>query len=103
MLAAGCGEKEKAYQLFEGAREIDLGPKMDSSDHGIHAASLGGIWQCCVLGFAGVRMCGGKLRITPNLPDNWEKMKFRLWWRGEQLEITVTTAAVNVKTVSQLS
>lgn len=79
-----------------GARDIDLSLKKDS-DHGIHAASLGGIWQCCVLGFAGVRMCGGKLRIIPNLPDNWNQMTFRLWWRGSQLEVRVTKDDVDVK------
>ncbi|MBQ8802783.1 MAG: glycoside hydrolase family 65 protein [Tyzzerella sp.] len=89
MLAADCGENKKAYELFVGARDIDLKLKNDS-DHGIHAASLGGIWQCCVLGFAGVRMCGGKLRIRPNLPKHWESVKFRMWWRGSQLEVTVT-------------
>lgn len=96
MLAADCGEKMKAYKLFVGARDIDLSLKKDS-DHGIHAASLGGIWQCCVLGFAGVRMCGGKLRIIPNLPDNWNQMTFRLWWRGSQLEVRVTKDDVDVK------
>ena len=89
MLAADCGENNKAYELFVGARDIDLRLKNDS-DHGIHAASLGGIWQCCILGFAGVRMCGGKLRIKPNLPKHWDEVKFRMWWRGSQLEVTVT-------------
>ncbi|MBQ2923466.1 MAG: glycoside hydrolase family 65 protein [Tyzzerella sp.] len=89
MLAADCGENNKAYELFVGARDIDLRLKNDS-DHGIHAASLGGIWQCCILGFAGVRVCGGKLRIKPNLPKHWDEVKFRMWWRGSQLEVTVT-------------
>ncbi len=96
MLAADCGEDEKAYQLFEGARDIDLSLKKDS-DHGIHAASLGGIWQCCILGFAGVRMCGGKLRIVPNLPKKWDKITFHMWWRGSYLEVTVTKDSVNVE------
>ena len=96
MLAADCGEDEKAYQLFEGARDIDLNLKKDS-EHGIHAASLGGIWQCCVLGFAGVRMCGGKIRIIPNLPENWDKVTFHIWWRGSCLEVTVAKDSVNVE------
>ncbi len=96
MLAADCGEHEKAYQLFEGARDIDLSLKKDS-DHGIHAASLGGIWQCCVLGFAGLRMCGGKIRIVPNLPEKWEEIKFRIWWRGSHLEVTARKDSVNVE------
>lgn len=96
MLAADCGENERAYELFLGARDIDLSLKNDS-DHGIHAASLGGIWQCCVLGFAGVRMCGGKLRIRPNLPEHWNEIQFRMWWRGSQLEVAVTKDDVAYK------
>ncbi|MGL4904663.1 MAG: hypothetical protein ACRC34_04120, partial [Cetobacterium sp.] len=48
VLASDMNDKEMAYDLFRRASEIDLGPNMKSSDHGIHAASLGGIWQCIV-------------------------------------------------------
>lgn len=97
MLAADCGEKETADILFERARAIDLGPNMKSSDEGIHAASLGGIWQCCVLGFCGVRLCGDRLRIEPNLPDRWDSVTAKIWWRGSQLQVTATHADVTVR------
>ena len=71
---------------------------MKSSDDGIHAASLGGIWQCCVLGFCGVRLCGEHLRIEPNLPPHWQSVTAKIWWRGSLLEVTAThhEAAVQV-------
>ena len=97
MLAADCGQQEEAYSFFERARAIDLGPNMKSSDEGIHAASLGGIWQCCVLGFCGVRLFGSQLRIQPNLPKNWDSVTAKLWWRGSQLEVTSTHAGVTVR------
>jgi len=97
MLAADCGEKEMAAALFERAREIDLGPNMKSSDEGIHAASLGGIWQCCVLGYCGIRLCGSQLRIQPNLPEKWESVTAKIWWRGSQLEVTATHENVTVQ------
>ena len=97
MLAADCGEKETAAALFERAREIDLGPNMKSSDEGIHAASLGGIWQCCVLGYCGIRLCGSQLRIQPNLPEKWESVIAKIWWRGSQLEVTATHENVTVQ------
>lgn len=97
MLAADCGQQEAAYRFFERARAIDLGPNMKSSDDGIHAASLGGIWQSCVLGFCGVRLCGSQLRIVPNLPVSWEKATARIWWRGSQLEVTATHTDATVR------
>lgn len=96
MLAADCGEMDTARTLFERARAIDLGSDMKSSDEGIHAASLGGVWQCCVLGYCGIRLCGDQLRIVPNLPENWDSAAVKIWWRGSQLEITATHHHVQV-------
>ncbi|MGL5624519.1 glycosyl hydrolase family 65 protein, partial [Cetobacterium sp.] len=89
VLASDMNDKEMAYDLFRRASEIDLGPNMKTSDHGIHAASLGGIWQCIVNGFSGVRMLGGELRIDPKLPENWNEVIFPLNWHGVNLTIKV--------------
>ncbi|MGL6166727.1 MAG: glycoside hydrolase family 65 protein [Fusobacteriaceae bacterium] len=89
VLASDMNDKEMAYDLFRRASEIDLGPNMKTSDHGIHAASLGGIWQCIVNGFSGVRMLGGELRIDPKLPENWNEVSFPLNWHGVNLKIIV--------------
>lgn len=97
MLAADCGEDAQAYGFFERARAIDLGPNMKSSDDGIHAASLGGVWQCCVLGFCGIRLCGDKLRIVPNLPRKWRQATAKIWWRGSLLAVTATHSDVTVQ------
>lgn len=97
MLAADCGEGEAAYRFFERARNIDLGADMKSSDDGIHAASLGGIWQCCVLGYCGIRLFGSQLRIQPNLPGKWDSVTVKIWWRGSQLEVTATHTDVTVR------
>ena len=41
VLACDMKNEQMAYELFRKATEIDLGPNMKTSDHGIHAASLG--------------------------------------------------------------
>jgi len=89
VLASDMGDKDMAYSLFRRATEIDLGPNMKTSDAGIHAASLGGIWQCIVNGFGGVRMLNGQLRIEPKLPDSWKELNFRLNWHGDLLKVHV--------------
>ena len=96
MLAAACGEENAARAFFDRAKRIDLGPDMKSSDEGIHAASLGGVWQCCVLGFCGIRLCGDQLRIAPHLPQSWESASVKIWWRGSQLQVTATHDDVTV-------
>ncbi len=97
MLASDCGEMEKALELFEKAKAIDLGPNMASSDEGIHAASLGGIWQCCVLGFAGVRLCGEELRVQPHLPPHWQQVTAQFGWQGSRILLTATQNRVRLQ------
>ena len=90
ILASDMGDRAMAYELFRRAACIDLGPNMKTSDAGIHTAALGGIWQSAVLGFGGVRILNGALRIEPNLPDAWKKLDFYLWWHGQKLHVTLT-------------
>jgi hypothetical glycosyl hydrolase len=90
ILANDLDDSEMAYRLFRRASEIDLGPNMKTSNHGIHSASIGGIWQATVMGFAGVRMLDGKLRINPMLPKHWNRLAFALYWKGQRLEVEVS-------------
>lgn len=101
ILASDMNDEKLAYNLFRKATEIDLGPNMKTSDHGIHAASLGGIWQCIVNGFAGVRMLGGKLRIDPKLPTTWNKITFPINWHGVELKVTIDKNVLIVEKISE--
>lgn len=97
ILANDLGNRDLAYKLYRQATSIDLGMDMKSSDHGIHAASLGGIWQIIVCGFGGLRMVGGKLRIEPKLPKEITQITFPVYWKGNLLEIQVNHELLKVK------
>lgn len=100
VLACDIGNPELGYQMFRKASLIDLdNANPHSSDSGIHAASYGGLWQCVVYGFGGLRMVGGKLRISPNMSKAWSKLCYTILWRGQKL--TVTVAADNVEIVNE--
>lgn len=90
VLASDLGRYEMASGLFKKACDIDLGPNMKTSDHGIHAASLGGVWQGIVYGFGGVRYVDEGLRIEPHMMKHLEKIKFNIVFEGQKLEIIVT-------------
>jgi len=94
--ANDLGETRKAYSLFRQACEIDLGPQMDTSDEGIHAAAIGGIWTSAVFGFAGVRLSDERLQINPRLPKQWRRMKFTIYWKGTALTIEITPQILKV-------
>jgi len=96
VLASDLDHPKLAYQLFEKAARIDLGPDMKTSDQGIHAASLGGIWQIVVCGFGGVRMIDGRLRINPALPPEIRSLAFPLVWRSNPLSIKVSRSSIQI-------
>lgn len=96
ILASDMKDKKMAYDLFQRAIRIDAGENMKSSDHGIHAASIAGIWQSVVFGFGGVRMLHGNLRICPSLPDHWSRLDFYLYWHGQKLHVTADHQVLTV-------
>lgn len=96
VLANDLGLHETAYRFFKGASSVDLGEEMRSSNAGIHSASMGGVWQSAVLGFGGVRIVGGELRICPSLPEEWTELDFHMIWRGTKLFVKVEPHQVTV-------
>ncbi len=96
VLAADLGQLDLAYELFTRASQIDLGPNLKSSADGIHAASIGGLWQCVVNGFGGIRMNSGELRIEPHLPSEWTNLAFVILWEGVRLKVAVNHGSFQV-------
>ncbi len=97
VLASDIGDTDLGYQMFEKACMIDLdNDDPHSSDAGIHAASYGGLWQCVVYGFGGLRMLDGKIRVCPSLPKEWTKLVYTLMWHGQKLKVTATADEVQI-------
>ena len=97
ILAKKMDDMELAYHLFKRSSEIDLGQNMKSSDDGIHAASLGGIWNCAVLGFGGLSQKGDILAVEPKLPEQWNYLSFYYSFRGSRLWFEITKNLVKIK------
>lgn len=98
--ACDLGENQLAYDLFRRAAMIDLGPYPGSSDSGIHTASFGGVWQCAVYGFGGLRMLNGQLRLRLRLPENWDSLSYTVCWKGQKLGINITKSELSVQNLS---
>ena len=56
---------------------------------GLHATALGGAWQAAVFGFGGVHLSDDGLRINPNLPTSWQRLRFNLVLRGEVVWVEI--------------
>ncbi len=100
-IAADLGEDEMAYRMFERAEKIDLNGDPYGSGDGIHSASLGGIWQCTVIGFGGIRRYGEDLRIEPNIPEKWKKLEFNIIWKSHRLHLVITHDGMKITDISE--
>ncbi len=96
VMAAEVGDMQAAYDYFLLSVAVDLANLAGNVSDGIHVASCGGVWMALVNGFAGLRdVAGDDLRFTPRLPADWERMRFRLIFRGSRLEVEMTQGSTS--------
>lgn len=96
LIAARIGDSHLAQQYLKQASEIDLSNNMGNAAGGVHAASLGGLWQAMVFGFAGLRTKSDGVSFAPNLLRNWKRLAFPLEWRGRKLRAVLEPEAIRI-------
>lgn len=103
ILACDFEENQLSLDLFNKAKQIDLNDNPKSSVDGIHAASMGGVWQCVVHGFGGLRYVDeATIRIEPHLPEIWEELSYCISWHGAEIEVCVDKEKIKVCSSKQL-
>lgn len=100
LVAARLGDIDMALRYFRQAREIDLSDNMGNAAAGVHIASLGGLWQAAVFGFAGLSLRDDGLAFMPRCPGAWGALCFALLWRGQRIEVHVAPARLEVRLAS---
>ena len=89
LVANWINRPNEAYQHFLRAGMADLYDVRGNVTDGIHAASLGGIWQTVVFGFAGLSVTEHGWTLKPKLPKGWKSIKFKFWYKGKLEEVIV--------------
>jgi trehalose/maltose hydrolase-like predicted phosphorylase len=89
LVAARLGDTELALRYFREAASIDLADTAARSAGGVHIATLGGLWQVAVFGFAGLSLLDDAIAFDPQLPARWNSLGFRVQWRGRQLKVRI--------------
>ena len=85
-VAARLGDMHTAVEDFKMAAAIDLADNMGNAARGLHMATMGGLWQAAVQGFAGLQRRHDALLIDPHLPPSWKRVRVPLWFRGARAE-----------------
>ncbi len=96
VITARLGLLDDAYRYFRESAYLDITDLQLNTISGLHFANFGGTWQIAVMGFAGVHLDNGKLSIKPNLPKGWNRMRFRLFYKGALLQICISKKAAEV-------
>ena len=104
MTACRIGQLEEAWRLFLKTAEIDVtgGGKQWAGEvyiGGTHPASNGGAWIIAALGFAGLRMRGGELRLDPRLPPQIRRLSFPVTVNETRYRVEVTHEGGTIRRV----
>lgn len=86
-LLARLGRLDEALRLFRMACRLDLDNLTNTTAHGLHMATFGGVWQALVFGFLGVRPTPGGLTVDPRIPVQWGHLRLHLLHRGRRVRI----------------
>ncbi len=98
LFAARLGLTGKAYDYFNKSVRLDLDDIMSNTGkEGIHFAALGASWQAVVMGFGGVQLRDDGLDISPNMPDEWSLLRFKLMYKGSLIILTISKAGVKLE------
>jgi trehalose/maltose hydrolase-like predicted phosphorylase len=88
-LFARAGLLSEAVAALRLAARIDLDDLTGTTAGGLHLATMGGVWQALVFGFAGIRPRGDALEVDPRLPDEWRALELKLSFRGSSIRLRI--------------
>lgn len=98
-VAATIGDMDAACRYLYESMYVDLANTHANTADGIHLACAGGVWNCLMRGFAGLRTHKDYIELTPHLPEDWDMMRFRVSVFGTIIEIRIDHHAASVKTI----
>jgi maltose phosphorylase len=101
ILAARIGKLDKAYELYLRTSRLDLDDYNNEVHEGLHITSMAGAWMAIVEGFGGKRITNGMLHFNPIIPKNWESYAFRVVFKGNYMEITISQSEITVSSLAK--
>ncbi|NNH70494.1 glycoside hydrolase family 65 protein [Nocardia uniformis] len=96
-LLARAGRPDAALEMLRPALRLDLDDRTGSTATGLHMATIAGVWQAMLTGFAGVRVRDGVLRVRPVLPDSWPRLGIAFRALGRCIRLDITRAGIGIR------
>lgn len=95
-LFARAGRLGPAVEALRLACRIDVDDLTGTTAGGVHLATMGGVWQALVFGFAGLRASARGLELDPHLPEAWDALELRLAFHGYSIRIRMEHDALEI-------
>jgi trehalose/maltose hydrolase-like predicted phosphorylase len=96
-LMARAGRTEEALAALRLTAFFDLDDDTGRSADGLHMATMGGLWQAIVLGFAGLRPDGDQLTLDPRLPSGWSALEVPFRLRGRRVRVRIEAERLHLR------
>ncbi|MEU7143925.1 glycosyl hydrolase family 65 protein [Nocardia sp. NPDC046473] len=96
-LLARAGRPDDALEMLRTALRLDLDDRTGTTASGLHMATLGGVWQAMLAGFAGVRVRAGVLRVRPVLPAGWHRLGLAFRCLGSRVRLDISVDGVQIR------
>jgi maltose phosphorylase len=100
ILAAEIGRIEDAYAFLAYASRLDLDNYNRNTEQGLHSTASSGVWAGVISGFGGLRTDTERLSFTPQIPKKWTHYRFRLFYRGTTIEVSVDKKSAGFKAIN---
>ena len=101
-VAADIGRRDKAYEFWKRAIDIDFG-QYPKSANGPHFPNVGGMWQDVVFGFSGLQSAlnADVLTFKPCLPKQIKKIGYKIHWKLNWVRVSVTDKELTLENLSE--
>ena len=94
LLACKCKRPDKAYDFFMKSATADI--KQGGKEWaglvyigGTHPAAAGGAYMVALQGFGGLSFEGNQIHVNPSLPENWNRLCFKIHYKEKLYEIDI--------------
>jgi len=96
-LAQMIGDKKLSWKLYSDALSSDFNDiQGGTTGEGIHAGVMAGTIMIALSTYAGIQLKKENLEVKPSLPENWEKLNFRINFKNTAYSFSVNNEQIKV-------
>lgn len=93
-------DRPRAWKFFQRALRIDIEDVQGgTTPEGIHLGAMASTVDLVQRGFTGIVMRGDTLHFNPRLPEKMRRLEFRIHYRGQSMQITITQEKLTISCV----